>query len=76
MFFLFGLGKNLRNVNSMLIDLILCLARRAIFLRRNLFFYEDKWCDLWGMFKMQYKGFSSVIFSVGFTFFEDIHEWE
>lgn len=64
---LFGVNKKWPDVNNH----VLSIARRAIFLRRNLALYEGRICDLWVFFATHFKAFFNVYYSFGFEFFEN-----
>lgn len=67
---LFGISKKTPDVNVNVVNLVLSLARRSIFMRRNLAFYEGKVLDLGIFLQMQYKAFFKLYFSDGVDFFE------
>lgn len=68
---LFGLTQRMSGVNDNVVNLILSVARRAIFLRRNLALHEGRLVVLGDYFVGHYKAFFSIYFSLGVDFFTD-----
>ena len=67
---LFGVPRMLR-VNTGLVNIILSLARRAVFLRRNSAFYDGRYQDVWVLFFCQFKAHFLLFFSKGVDFFQN-----
>lgn len=68
---LFGLTERMSGVNQNVVNLILSVARSAVFLRRNLALHEGRVVDIWVYFVSYYKAFFSLYFSRGVDFFTD-----
>ena len=68
---LFGVKRNMQNVNANVVNILLAMARRSIFMRRNYVLYEGKRFDVWGFYVNQVKAFFKLHYYRGFSFFEN-----
>ena len=67
---MFGVPKK-EGVNTDMVNIVLCLSRRSLFLRRNVAFYEGRYLDVWVLFCCQLKAHFHLFFVKGVDFFVD-----